>query len=60
MSFRSIFRVVSSGHSLVIQGVTPTHSGNYSCVTSNTEGDAVSRVLERRVGARRRVRGKIF
>ena len=37
--------VVISGHSLVIQGVAPAHSGNYSCVASNSEGDAVSRVL---------------
>ena len=41
--------VVISGHSLVIQSVSPAHSGHYSCVTSNTEGDAVSRVLELRV-----------
>ena len=46
--------VVISGHSLVIQGVTPAHSGVYSCVTSNTEGDAVSRVLELRVKFRPR------
>ena len=38
--------VVISGHSLVIQGVSPQHSGNYSCVTSNVHGDAVSRTLE--------------
>ena len=37
--------VVISGHSLVIQGVTPGHSGNYSCVVSNVYGDAVSRTL---------------
>ena len=36
---------VISGHSLVIQGVTRHHSGNYSCIASNSEGDAVSEVL---------------
>ena len=33
---------------VVIQDVTPAHSGAYYCVTFNTEGDAVSRGLELR------------
>ena len=41
--------VVISGHSLVIQSVSPRHSGNYSCVSSNTQGDAVSESLQLRV-----------
>ena len=41
--------VVISGHSLVIQNVAPRHSGNYSCVSSNTQGDAVSQSLQLRV-----------
>ena len=42
-------RVVISGHSLVMQGVTARHSGNYSCVTSNSEGDAVTEILQLKV-----------
>ena len=41
--------VVISGHSLVIQSVAPRHSGNYSCVSSNSQGDAVSQSLQLRV-----------
>ena len=41
--------VVITGHSLVIQSVTPRHSGNYSCVTTNSQGDAVSESLAVRV-----------
>ena len=41
--------VVISGHSLVIQSLAPHHSGNYSCVASNTQGDAVSQSLQLRV-----------
>ena len=41
--------VVISGHSLVIQSVAPRHSGNYSCVASNSQGDAVSQSLQLRV-----------
>ena len=29
----------------MLQSVAPGHSGNYSCVASNTEGDAVSSLL---------------
>ena len=41
--------VVISGHSLVIQSLEPRHSGNYSCVASNDQGDAVSESLQLRV-----------
>ena len=33
----------------VIQSVAPRHSGNYSCVASNSQGDAVSQSLQLRV-----------
>jgi len=42
-------QTVISGHSLVMQGVTRQHSGNYSCIASNSEGDAVSENLSLKV-----------
>lgn len=37
--------VIISNQSLVLQGVSRTNAGNYTCIGYNTEGDGVSQSL---------------
>lgn len=41
--------IIISTHSLVLQSVTRGHSGNYTCVAANSQGETVSPEVELKV-----------